>query len=98
MGRLVFGVFGPRKPILGTELAGVVEAVGKSVTRFKPGDSVSSHSSGRAMGATRSTGRCPEDGLIALKPENLTFEEAATLSFGGTTALSYLRQGRHQSR
>src|SRR3954469_23147849 len=90
LGRLVFGVFGPRKPVLGTEFAGVVEAVGGSVSRFQPGDEVfgfpgsgfSCHAEYRAM---------PEDGMIARKPANLSFEQAAALSFGGTTALLFLR-------
>lgn len=90
MGRLVFGVFGPRQPILGGELAGVIESVGKAVTRFKvgdevfafPGTSYGSHAEYRAMA---------EDGLIAIKPANLSFAEVAALSFGGTNALKFLR-------
>jgi NADPH:quinone reductase-like Zn-dependent oxidoreductase len=89
--RPVFGFFGPRKPVLGMELAGEVEAVGKAVSRFKRGDEVfafpgalySCHAEYRTM---------PENGLIALKPANLSFEEAAALSFGGTTALHFLRK------
>lgn len=90
LGRLFFGVFGPRKPILGTELAGVVEAVGKKVTRFQPGDEVFAFTGAR-YGCHAEYRTLPEDGLIAFKPEALSFEEAAALSFGGTTALSYLR-------
>jgi len=90
LGRLVFGVFGPRKPILGTELAGVVEAVGNAVTRFEPGDQVFAFT-GASYGCHAEYRTMPEDGLIASKPANLSYEEAATLSFGGTTALSFLR-------
>jgi NADPH:quinone reductase-like Zn-dependent oxidoreductase len=90
LGRLVFGVFGPRKPILGTELSGVVEAVGKDVTRFKTGDQVFAFT-GASYGCHAEYRTMAEDGLIALKPANLSFEEAASLSFGGTTALSFLR-------
>ena len=90
MGRLVFGVFGPRKPILGTELAGEVEAVGKAVTRFKAGDQVFAFT-GASFGCHAEYRTMAEDGLIALKPANLSFEEAAALSFGGTTALNFLR-------
>ncbi|HZP18999.1 MAG TPA: NAD(P)-dependent alcohol dehydrogenase [Bauldia sp.] len=90
MGRLAFGIFGPRKPILGTELAGVVEAVGKAVTRFKVGDEVFAFP-GASYGAHAEYRTMAEDGLIATKPRNLTFAEAAALSFGGTTALYFLR-------
>ncbi len=90
MGRLVFGIFGPRKPILGTELAGEVEAVGKVVTRFKAGDQVFAFA-GASYGCHAEYRTMAEDGLIARKPANLSFEEAAALSFGGTTALNFLR-------
>ena len=90
MGRLFFGVFGPRRPILGTELAGVVEAVGRSVTRFVPGDEVFAFT-GASYGSHAEYRVLRQDGMIAKKPENLSFEEAAALSFGGTNALSFLR-------
>lgn len=90
LGRLVFGVFGPRKPILGTELAGIVEAVGKTVTRFEVGDEVFAFP-GATYGSHAEYRTMAEDGLIALKPANLSFEEAAALSFGGTTVLGPLR-------
>ena len=90
MGRPVFGFFGPRQPILGGELAGIVEAVGRSVTRFSVGDEVFAFT-GAKFGCHAQYRTLPEDGLIARKPANLSFEEAAALSFGGTTALSFLR-------
>jgi NADPH:quinone reductase-like Zn-dependent oxidoreductase len=90
LGRLFFGVFGPRKPILGTELAGEVEAVGNAVTRFKPGDRVFAFT-GANYGCHAEYRTMAEDGLIAHKPANLSFDEAATLSFGGTNALAFLR-------
>lgn len=90
LGRLVFGLTGPRQPILGTELAGIVETVGKAVTRFKPGDEVIAFPGGR-FGSHAEYRTMPEDGMIALKPSNLTFEEAASLSFGSTNALPFLR-------
>jgi NADPH:quinone reductase-like Zn-dependent oxidoreductase len=89
MGRLVFGLFGPRQPILGTELSGVIEAVGKTVTRFKPGDAVIAFPGGK-FGGHAEYRTMPEDGLIVQKPANLSFEEAAAMSFGGTTALPLL--------
>ena len=93
--RLVFGVFKPRKPILGTELAGDVKAVGKDVSRFKVGDSVFAFS-GAGMGCHAEYKCMPEDGPVALKPANLTYEEAAALSFGGTTALDFFRRAKLQ--
>ncbi len=90
LGRLAFGLFGPRQPVLGTELAGVVEAVGRSVTRFKMGDEVFAFP-GAKFGSHAEYRTMPEDGLIALKPANLSFEEAAALSFGGTTVLGPLK-------
>ena len=93
--RLFFGVTKPRQPILGTELAGEIEAVGKAVSKFKVGDEVFAYP-GAAMGGYAEYKCMPEDGAIALKPPNLTFEEAAALSFGGTTALDFFRRGKLQ--
>jgi NADPH:quinone reductase-like Zn-dependent oxidoreductase len=90
MGRLVFGVFGPRQPILGTELAGVIETVGPAVTRFAAGDEVFAFT-GAHYGCHAEYRTVAETGLIALKPPRLSFEEAAALSFGGTAALIFLR-------
>jgi NADPH:quinone reductase-like Zn-dependent oxidoreductase len=86
MMRLGFGIFGPRKPILGWELAGEVAAVGQSVSRFAPGDKVFA----ARMGCHAEYVAVPEDS-VAPMPDNLTFNEAAALAFGGLTALFYLR-------
>ena len=94
--RLVFGVSRPKQPILGSELAGVVESVGKDVGKFKVGDPVFAFSDA-AMGCYAEYKCMPENGAVALKPSNLTYEEAAALSFGGTTALSFLKRGKLQS-
>lgn len=94
--RLVFGVSRPKQPILGTELAGVVESVGKDARKFKVGDQVFAFSDA-AMGCHAEYKCMPEDGAVALKPSNLTYEEAAALSFGGTTALDFFRRGKLQS-
>jgi NADPH:quinone reductase-like Zn-dependent oxidoreductase len=94
--RLVFGVSRPRQPILGTELSGVVESVGKDVKNFKVGDQVFAFSDA-AMGCYAEYKCMPQDGAIALKPSNLIYDEAAALSFGGTTALDFLRRGKLQS-
>ena len=92
MGRLVFGILGPRKPILGTELAGEVADIGRSVTRFKVSDQVFAYP-GAGYGSHAEYRTMPQTGLIVLKPANLSWEEAASLSFGGTTALGFLRKG-----
>ena len=96
LGRLVFGVSRPRQPILGTELAGKIESVGKGVSKFKVGDQVFVFSDA-GMGCYAEYKCMPEDGAMALKPANLTYEEAAALSFGGTTALDFFRRGKLQS-
>lgn len=91
MGRLAFGWEGPRQPILGTELAGTVAAVGEKVTRFRPGDAVIGFP-GATFGAHAEYRAMKETAPIALKPAKLSFEEAASLSFGGSTALHFLRK------
>ena len=89
--RLAMGLARPRQPILGTELAGVVAAVGKDVTRFKPGDAVFAFPGGK-MGCHAQYRVVAEDGPVVRKPDNLSFEDAASFSFGGTTALHFLRK------
>jgi NADPH:quinone reductase-like Zn-dependent oxidoreductase len=96
VGRLVFGVRGPRQPVLGTELAGEIESVGKQVSRFKAGDQVFALP-GAHMGSHAEYRCMPEDGAIALKPSNLSYGEAAAMSFGGTTALDFFRRGNLRS-
>ncbi len=89
MGRLVFGVTGPRKQILGTEFSGVVEAVGAEVTRFQPGDAVIGFP-GAMFGAHAEYITMPADGKLVAKPDSITYEEAAAIPFGGTTAYDFL--------
>ena len=89
--RLVAGLRRPRQPILGSELAGVVEAIGEDVTRFQVGDAVFAFSD-LGLGCHAAYRCLPEDGGVARKPSSLSFEEAAALSFGGTTALDFLRR------
>jgi NADPH:quinone reductase-like Zn-dependent oxidoreductase len=93
--RLVFGISKPKQPILGMELAGVVESVGKAVSKFKVGDAVFAFS-GAAMGCYAQYKCMPQDGAVALKPPQLSFHEAAALSFGASTALSFFRRGKLQ--
>lgn len=89
--RLAFGFSRPRQPILGVVLAGKVEAVGKDVKKFRAGDEVFAMD-GNKMGCHAEYKTMPEDGVIALKPGNLNFEEAAAITFGGMTAINYLRE------
>jgi NADPH:quinone reductase-like Zn-dependent oxidoreductase len=95
--RLALGLTGPRQPVLGTELSGEVEAVGRAVTRFAPGDQVLGFT-GRRMGCHAEYRCLPEEGhgrkdeAVVRKPASLSHEEAAALSFGGTTALAFLRK------
>lgn len=91
--RLVFGISKPRQPILGMELAGVVDAIGSSVSQFKVGDAVFAFCDG-TLGCYAEYQCIPENGTVALKPSNLTYGEAAALSFGGTTALGFFKRGK----
>lgn len=89
--RLALGVRRPRQPILGSEMAGVVEAVGGAVTRFRPGDAVMAFD-GFRMGFHAEFRTLLEDGPVAPMPPCLSFEEAASLPFGASTALHFLRK------
>lgn len=93
MARFLFGISKPRQPVLGTELAGEVVSVGKDVSNLKPGDQVIAFNY-PGMGCHAEYKCMSSDGLVALKPINLTYEEAVAISFGGTTALGYLRKGK----
>lgn len=94
--RLGFGFRGPRKGILGQQLAGVVENVGMNVTKFKPGDEVFV-CTGLGLGAYAEYKKISENGIIALKPENMSFEEASTIPIGGSEALHFMKQAGIQS-
>jgi len=91
--RLVFGLRKPRQPILGSELAGVVAAIGREVTRFQVGERVFAFSD-MAMGCHAEYLCLPQDGMVVATPPALTDETAAALCFGGTTALDFLRRAR----
>ena len=88
--RIVLGIRKPRINILGNEVAGVIEAVGKDVKRFKQGDQVFG-TPGAAMGAHAEYLNMPENGVLAIKPATMTWEEAAAVFFGAHTALDYLK-------
>jgi len=82
------GFFKPRNPILGEEFAGEIEAIGKAVTRFKPGDQVY----GIDMFGAHAEYKCiSENGSLARKPVNMRYEEAASVPNGALTALPFLR-------
>ena len=82
------GLLKPRNPILGQELAGEIESIGKNVTRFKPGDQVY----GFDMFGAYAEYKCmPENASLAKKPTNMSYEEAASVPNGALTALPFLR-------
>lgn len=96
LGRLMFGVRHPRHPILGLEMSGTVASVGERVTRFRVGDAVFA-SPEKTMACHAEYAIVPEGGHVAKKPDALSFEEAAALSFGGSTALDFLRAAKLQT-
>lgn len=93
--RLIMGFRKPKKFTPGMELAGVIESVGKNVTSFKPGEAVFG-SSGMSMGGNAEYKCLSVKSSLVHKPDNITFEEAATIPVGGINALHFLRKANIQ--
>jgi len=93
--RFSFGLNKPKRGILGNAFSGEIEAAGNAANKFKPGDKVFGHT-GEQMGAMTEYLCVPESGILAVKPANLSFEEASAVPYGATTALSLLKNVRIQ--
>jgi NADPH:quinone reductase-like Zn-dependent oxidoreductase len=94
--RLMIGLRRPKIHILGMEFAGTIESVGQAVTRFAAGDQVFG-ATGFKFGAHAEYACLPESGTLAIKPVNMTFEQAAAVFFGGFTALHFLKKAKIQA-
>lgn len=90
--RIATGIKKPKQPILGTELSGQIEGVGKDVTLFKKGDQVFGFT-GMSMGAYAEYICLNENDALAIKPTNMTYDQAAAIPQGALTALYFLRKG-----
>ena len=103
--RLYLGLIKPKRPILGMECAGEIEALGKDVRRFKKGDKVfaltgfgfGAYAEYRCLPEKPKEGTAEKEGLVTIKPSNLSFEEAAAVPAGGLTAQKNIQKGNIKS-
>ncbi len=97
LARLILGITKPRKPIPGLWLSGEIETTGKNVKRFQVGDKIYARTPDLQFGAYAQYTCLPEKSIMALKPSNVSYEEAVAVPFGGLTALYFLRKCKIQS-
>ncbi len=90
--RLMLGIFKPRKPIQGLWLSGVFAKTGEKVNAFKSGQQIYARTEDLKFGANAQFVCLPENCMMGLKPQNLSFDESVSIPFGGMTALHFLKK------
>jgi hypothetical protein len=98
LARIILGIRKPKRAILGMELAGEIVEVGKDVTLFKKGDKVFASTMWSGFGGYAEYKCMAEDGVLAIKPANMTFEEAAVIPSGGITTLGIVKMANIQNK